>query len=61
MAGHKKIRLMLTVVSVFMLSQLGWAQAATLKDVRTGKHEKFTRVVFEFQDNVLFESPEIKG
>ncbi|MDH3358017.1 MAG: hypothetical protein OEM06_11160, partial [Desulfobacteraceae bacterium] len=23
--------------------------------------EKFTRVVFEFQDNVLFESPEIKG
>jgi hypothetical protein len=61
MAGHIKIRLMLTVASVFMLSQLGWAQAANLRDVRTGKHEKFTRVVFEFQDNVLFENPEIKG
>ena len=61
MVGYKKIRLMLTVVSVFMLSQLGWAQAANLRDVRTGKHEKFTRVVFEFQDNVLFENPTIKG
>ena len=61
MAGHKKIRLMLTVVSVFMLSQLGWAQAANLREVRTGKHEKFTRVVFEFQDSVLFEDPVIKG
>jgi hypothetical protein len=44
-----------------MLSRLGWAQAADLRDVRTGKHEKFTRVVFEFQDNVLFENPTIKG
>ena len=61
MVGYKKIRLMLTVVSVFMLSQLGWAQATNLRDVRTGKHEKFTRVVFEFQDNVLFENPTIKG
>ena len=61
MAGHIKIRLMLTVASVFMLSQLGWAQAANLRDVRTGKHEKFTRVVFEFQDSVLFEDPVIKG
>jgi len=56
-----RLRLLLIVATVFTLSQLGWAQAATLKDVRTGKHEKFTRVVFEFQDNVLFESPEIKG
>lgn len=61
MTGHIKIRLMLTAVAVFVLSQLGWAQAANLRDVRTGKHEKFTRVVFEFKDNVLFESPEIKG
>ena len=61
MTGHIKLRLMLTVTAVFMLSQLGWAQAANLRDVRTGKHEKFTRVVFEFQDNVLFENPEIKG
>ena len=61
MTGHIKTRFMLTVVAVFMLSQLGWAQAANLRDVRTGKHEKFTRVVFEFQDNVLFENPTIKG
>lgn len=55
------IKQILIVAVVFTLSQLGWAQAANLKDVRTGKHEKFTRVVFEFQNNVLFESPEIKG
>jgi len=56
-----KLRLMLIVAVVFTLSQFGWAQAANLRDVRTGKHETFTRVVFEFQDTVLFESPEIKG
>jgi hypothetical protein len=61
MNRQMKLRLLLIVAAVFTLSQLGWAQAANLKDVRTGKHEKFTRVVFEFQDNVLFESPEIKG
>ena len=60
MRRQMKLRIMLAVAVVFMLSQLGWAQAANLRDVRTGKHEKFTRVVFEFQDNVLFESPEIK-
>lgn len=60
MRRQMKLRIMLMVAVVFMLSQLGWAQAANLRDVRTGKHEKFTRVVFEFQDNVLFESPEIK-
>jgi hypothetical protein len=56
-----KLRLMMIAAIVFTLFQLGWAQAANLRDVRTGKHEKFTRVVFEFQDNVLFERPEIKG
>jgi len=61
MKRQMKLRIMLIVAVVFTLSQLGWAQAANLRDVRTGKHEKFTRVVFEFQDNVLFESPEIKG
>ena len=61
MNRQMKLRLLLIVSAVFTLSQLGWAQAANLKDVRTGKHERFTRVVFEFQDNVLFESPEIKG
>ena len=61
MTRQMKLRLMPIVAAVFMVSQLGWAQAANLRDVRTGKHEKFTRVVFEFQGNVLFESPEIKG
>ena len=56
-----KFRIMLLVAVVFTLSQLGWAQASNLRDVRTGKHENFTRVVFEFQNNVLFENPEIKG
>ncbi|MBW2605111.1 MAG: hypothetical protein JRE28_12485 [Deltaproteobacteria bacterium] len=56
-----KLRILQIAVVAFTLFQLGWAQAANLRDVRTGKHEKFTRVVFEFQDNVLFESPEIKG
>ena len=56
-----KLRIMLIAAVVFTLSQLGWAQAANLKNMRTGKHEQFTRVVFEFQNNVLFESPEIKG
>ncbi len=61
MRRHMKLRIILIAVVVFTLFQLGWAQAANLKDVRTGKHGKFTRVVFEFQENVLFESPEIKG
>ena len=61
MKRQMKLRIMLIVAVIFTLSQLGWAQAANLRDVRTGKHEKFTRVVFEFQNNVQFESPEIKG
>lgn len=61
MRRQMKLRIMLIAAVVFTLSQLGWAQAANLRDVRTGKHEKFIRVVFEFQDDVLFESPEIKG
>jgi len=46
---------------LFMFSTIGWAQAADLRDVRTGKHEKFTRIVFEFKDSALFENPAIKG
>ena len=61
MIRQMKLRILLIAAVVFTLSQAGWARAANLKDVRTGKHEKFTRVVFEFQDNVLFDSPEIKG
>jgi len=61
MTGSIKLSLMLTVAAVSMILQVGWAQAANLSKVRTGKHEKFTRVVFEFKNNVLFEDPEIKG
>jgi hypothetical protein len=35
--------------------------AADLSYVRTGKHENFSRVVFEFQNAVQFKNPEIKG
>jgi hypothetical protein len=61
MRTQMKLRYILIAAVVFTLSQLGWAQAANLSYVRTGKHQKFTRVVFEFQDDVLFESPETKG
>jgi len=61
MIKQMKLRILLIAAVVFTLSQPGWAQAVNLKDVRTGKHDKFTRIVFEFQDNVLFENPEIKG
>lgn len=61
MIRQMKLRLILIAAVVFTLSQPVWAKAANLKDVRTGKHEKFTRIVFEFKDNVLFENPEIKG
>jgi hypothetical protein len=56
-----KLRIIMIAAVVFMLFQPGWAEAANLRDVRTGKHEKFTRVVFEFQDNALFENPKIRG
>jgi hypothetical protein len=56
-----KLRIIIITAVVFTLSQPGWTKAADLRDVRTGKHEKFTRVVFEFQENVLFKNPEIKG
>jgi len=61
MIRQMKLRILLIAAIVFTLFQPGWAQSANLKDVRTGKHDKFTRVVFEFQGNVLFENPEIKG
>lgn len=56
-----KFKFMMIAAVVFTLSMPGWARAGSLRDVRTGKHEKFTRVVFEFEDSVLFESPVIKG
>ena len=49
-------------MAVFILSLIpvNWVKAATLINVRTGNNDQFTRVVFEFQDNVLSEKPEIK-
>ncbi|MGA8179230.1 MAG: hypothetical protein WB792_04175 [Desulfobacterales bacterium] len=56
-----KFRLMLMVAAGFLLVQYEWALAANLNQIRTGKHENFARIVFEFQSAVQFESPEIKG
>jgi hypothetical protein len=52
---------MLIVAAGFLLVQYEGALAANLSQIRTGKHEKFARIVFEFQSAVQFESPEIKG
>ena len=52
---------MLIVAACFLLVQYECASAADLSHVRTGKHENFARVVFEFQSAVQFKSPEIKG
>ncbi len=60
---RKRINLKLTQIAVviFALAQYGGAQAANLRYVRTGKHENFTRVVFEFQNKLQFKSPKITG
>jgi hypothetical protein len=56
-----KLRLLLIVAVIFLLVPNEWAAAADLSRVRTGKHEKFARIVFEFQNAVQFKAPEIKG
>lgn len=56
-----KLRLLLIVAVIFLLVPNEWAAGADLSRVRTGKHEKFARVVFEFQNAVQFKQPEIKG
>jgi hypothetical protein len=43
------------------MSQQGWAETAKLKAVRTGEHENFTRIVFEFQNAVQFKTSEVIG
>ncbi len=52
---------MLMVAAGFLLVRYEWALAANLSQVRTGKHENFARVVFEFQSAVQFDSPKITG
>jgi hypothetical protein len=56
-----KLRLILILAAGFLLVQYEWAAAANLSKVRTGKHENFARIVFEFQSAVQFKKPEIKG
>ncbi len=56
-----KLRLTLIVAVSFLLVQYEWGAAADLNQARTGKHEKFARVVFEFQNAVQFKNPEITG
>ena len=52
---------MLIVAAGFLLVQYEWAAAANLSKVRTGKHEHFARIAFEFQSAVQFKNPEIIG
>jgi len=61
MRKRTTLTLMRIAVVIFAITQYGGAQAANLRYVRTGKHENFMRVVFEFQNRVQFKSPEITG
>lgn len=56
-----KLRLILCVAAILLLARYECVMAADLSVVRTGKHENFTRVVFEFKNAVQFNNPEIKG
>ena len=56
-----KLGRILIIAAGFLMLQYEWAAAANLSKVRTGKHENFARIVFEFQSGVDFKKPEIKG
>lgn len=56
-----KLRSILYVAAILLLARYECVMAADLSIVRTGKHENFTRIVFEFKNAVQFNSPEIKG
>ena len=60
MRKHMKSGLTMIAALLFML-QSGGTQAASLKYVRTAKHQDFTRIVFEFQNAAQFEEPVIDG
>jgi len=49
------------IAAVFFMLQSGGTQAASLKYVRTAKHQDFTRIVFEFQNAAQFKEPVIDG
>lgn len=61
MNGNIKVKLTLIgFVSLFLL-QVRSAEAASLRYIRIGEHETFTRIVFEFHGPVRFKDPVIKG
>jgi len=60
MRKHMKSGLTIIAALLFML-QSGGTQAASLKYVRTAKHQDFTRIVFEFQNAAQFKEPVIDG
>lgn len=53
--------LTLIVAFIFWCPQQGLAKTADLIAVRAGEHARFTRIVFEFQQPVRFQTPTIKG
>ena len=61
MKRHMKSVLTIIAAVVLFMLQSGGAQAANLKYVRTAKHHKFIRIVFEFQNTAQFNKPVIDG
>ncbi|MBW2181282.1 MAG: hypothetical protein JRG81_13090 [Deltaproteobacteria bacterium] len=56
----KSVLTMIAALVLFIF-QVGEAQAANLKYVRTAKHHNFTRIVFEFESHARFNDPVIDG
>ena len=56
----KSVLTMIAALVLFIF-QVGEAQAANLKYVRTAKHHNFTRIVFEFESPARFNDPVIDG
>jgi hypothetical protein len=46
---------------IFYCPQYGWAKTDYLKSVRAGEHDAFTRLVFEVEGPVRFETRTMKG
>jgi polysaccharide biosynthesis/export protein len=59
MRKYIKTQLLLISILFFSTAQPGWSKVAVLKSIRTGEHENFTRIVFEFEHTVQFKHPEI--
>jgi hypothetical protein len=61
---RQMIHRVLLIFSFFLLyTGVGFCDQRSqsiLKSVRTGEHENFTRIVFEFQNTVQFKNPKIK-